>query len=124
MSDNEHIASFTSDGKSHRFLYEIIVGGPNYRAEFGETCVAVASGDSMFYLLSSVSEYPLTDAGWQSFVSGQSLKLTNLDQSRRQQANAMLTDFWQRRHNHARQSVMHQSKPQSIDDLIAGRIKE
>jgi mono/diheme cytochrome c family protein len=124
MSDNEHIVSFTSDGKSHRFLYEIIVGGPNYRAEFGETCVAVASGDSMFYLLSSVSEYPLTDDGWQSFVSGQSLKLTNLDQSRRQQANAMLTDFWQRRHNHARQSVMHQSKPQSIDDLIAGRIKE
>lgn len=122
MSDNERIVDFTSDGKPHRFLYEMIVGGPSYRAEFGENCLAVASKDGMFHLLSANSEYPLTDAGWQAFVDDQSQRLTDLDRDRRQHANSGLADYWQQRHQHAKQSVMHRSEHPSIDQLITNHI--
>lgn len=105
MSDNERTVDYTSDGKPHRFLYDIIVGGPSFRAEFGETCLAVASQQGMFHLLSATSQYPLTDHGWQTFVDEQSQQLTQLDRSRRQQANQIQAGYWQKRHQHAKALV-------------------
>ena len=122
MSDSEELIAFTSDGKPHQLLYELIVGGPGYRAEFGETCLAIAPPEGMFHILSEMSEYPLTDEGWLAFVDRQSEELTVLDQKTRRAENDNLADYWQRRHAHAKQSLVQNSPVPGIDDLISKRI--
>ncbi len=122
MGDSEQIAAFHSDGKRHRLMYEVILGGPGFRAEFGETCVAVAPSDGMFHILSEVSGYPLTDDGWKAFVDQQSNQLDTLDRETRQTANLIQADYWARRHTRARQSLLSGNEYASIDELIGRRI--
>lgn len=124
MSDDEEVVEFTSDGQRHRILYEIIVGGPGYRAEFGETCLAIAPPDSMFQIVSEVSQYPLTDSGWQAFFEQQSEYLAAMDRQNRQAANGQLADYWAQRHAHARDVLMQDKVPSSIDQVIDRRIAE
>jgi mono/diheme cytochrome c family protein len=103
MNDHETIVDFQSDGSEHLFVYEVIVGGPRYRTEFGETSVAVQSAPaSMFTLLSAGSDFPLTDAGWEAFFAKQSAALERLDTERRKAANRHHEDFWNQRHAFAR----------------------
>mgnify|MGYP002628054754 FL=1 len=123
MNDNELIVNYKSDGKPHRLLYEIIVGGPKYRLEFGETCVAVAQADSMFHIVSDVSQYPLTDEGWMSFRSQHSSFLSALDRKNRQSENNELADYWKRRHTHANSHLLQNSVVPNIDTLIADRVQ-
>ncbi|MEO2019864.1 MAG: DUF1553 domain-containing protein [Fuerstiella sp.] len=122
MSDSEQVAAFHSEGKRHRLMYEVIVGGPGFRAEFGETCVAIAPSDGMFHILSQMSEYPLTDDGWQAFVDQQSSQLDTLDRKTRQTANLIRADYWDQRHGRARQTLLSGNEHLSIDELIARRI--
>ena len=80
MNDSEVIVGFVSDGRPHRFQYEIIVGGPRYRTEFGETCLAIAGNEQdVFRLVSSTSQIELTDRGWQGQVERQALQLKAMD---------------------------------------------
>ncbi|MEZ6131995.1 MAG: DUF1553 domain-containing protein [Planctomycetaceae bacterium] len=122
MSASEKLVTWTSDGKPHRMLYQMIVGGPSYRTEFGEACVAVAPPEGMFHLLSQVSEYPLTDDGWLTFATDQSLKLKQLDQNTRHARNAELADYWDRRHAYARRNLLQNPDSVDVDQLIAQRI--
>ncbi|MDG1897891.1 MAG: DUF1553 domain-containing protein [Fuerstiella sp.] len=123
MSDSEQVVAFSSDGKRHSVMYEVIVGGPSYRAEFGETCVAVAPPNGMFHILSQVSEYPLTDDGWMAFMDHQSAQLDVLDRDTRQTANLIHSGYWEKRHAHARQSLLSTNEQSSIDSLIARRVQ-
>ena len=122
MSDNEQVTVFQSEGKRHRVMYEVIVGGPSFRAEFGETCVAIAQPNGMFHILSEVSGYPLTDDGWKAFVDHQSGQLDALDRKTRQAANLVHADYWNKRHAHARQTLLSENEHASIDHQIAERI--
>ncbi|MEO2036369.1 MAG: DUF1553 domain-containing protein [Planctomycetaceae bacterium] len=117
MSDNEKIVPFHSDGGVHRFQYDMIVGGPQYRVEFGETCLAIAHGDGMFHLLSGGSQYPLTDEGWQSYVDHQSAELSEADTAVRRTATPDVAAKWSARHRQARNHLLTQSAAQSIDEL-------
>ncbi|MCA9084822.1 MAG: DUF1553 domain-containing protein [Planctomycetaceae bacterium] len=118
MSDSERIVDYLSDGKSHRVLCEMIVGGPRYRLEFGEACVAVAEGSGMFHLLSSRSQIPLTDEGWLAFVERQSVLMDQLDRTRRVAQNSQLADFWTARHDYARANLVAGASEQTIDSII------
>ncbi|MDG2129778.1 MAG: DUF1553 domain-containing protein [Fuerstiella sp.] len=122
MSDNEQVVAFSSEGGKHRVMYEVIVGGPSYRAEFGETCVAIAPPHGMFHILSQLSEYPLTDDGWMAFVDQQSEQLDVLDRHTRQTANLTYADYWNKRHDHARKTLLSTNAHLSIDELIGRRI--
>lgn len=122
MNTTEEVVVYQSDGKPHRLLYEMIVGGPSYRTEFGEACLAVAPPEGMFHLLSQVSEYPLTDDGWLAFAELQSEKLDQLDRQTRNQPNAELTAYWNRRHAHAKDNLIQNPGSVGIDTLIARKI--
>lgn len=121
MNDNERFADFHSDGRRHRILYEIIVGGPRYRLEFGETCVAIAVPDGMFHVVSETSQYPLTDEGWLTLAETHRQQITDLDRRRRQSANRLQADFWDHRHSYAKSHLV-TSSGRSIDELILARI--
>ncbi|MEZ6123386.1 MAG: DUF1553 domain-containing protein [Planctomycetaceae bacterium] len=122
MSEQERVVPFTSDGKKHRVLYEMVIGGPKYRAEFGEACLAVAQADTMFQIVSAVSEYPLTDDGWLAFTENHSAWLTEFDRERRRDAAAKQDDYWQQRHDFAKTSLLQNVSPRSIDEIISERI--
>ena len=84
MSVNERIVAFHSDGGTHRVRWDIVVGGPTYRLEFGEACLAIRAGDEMFRVVSHEAMYPLTDNGWQTCIAANETRLTAFDRSRRQ----------------------------------------
>lgn len=118
MSDAERVVAFHSDGGTHRIRYDLIVGGPAYRLEFGETCVGIARPGEMFRLLSHRDDYRMTDVGWQSFVDHQTHKIDELDRMTRTAASRVNDAQWAARHDQARQQLIHQQPIDSIDVLI------
>ncbi len=121
MSDSERVATFHSDGRMHRVRYDIIVGGPSYRLEFGETCLAVATPGKMFHLLGSEGNYALTDDGWERFVEDQSAALTKLDRVTRQSRNQQTADYWAKRHEYTKSRLATASEIPSIDEAVSQR---
>lgn len=123
MNDREHMVDFQSSGKTHSVVMEAIVGGPGYRTEFGENCVAIqVSGNPMFTLLASHGDYPLTDEGWSAFTLKQAADLDRLDDQRRRQASAASNSYWQRRHEFTRAELLsHRLDDTNIDRLVFDR---
>ncbi len=133
MNDHERVVDFHSDGGVHELRYDVIVGGPKYRLEFGETCVAVAEVENdecgMFGIVSTTEDYPLTDDGWTRFDRAQRDWLDRLDQRRRRTNAASQDEFWKHRHEYARQNLINHSDAapitsRDIDQLISSRIQQ
>ena len=123
MNDHERIVDFETDGGIHKVLFEAIVGGPSYRLEVGETCVAIAQQGDMFQVLAPKRSYPLTDGGWNAIASQQIKLLDNLDTRRRRTASSQQDDFWNTRHRYARENlVATKTNRRSIDDVIQAKI--
>jgi len=124
MNDDEQIAEFSTAGGTHRVLYEFIIGGPKYRTECGETCVAIAEPEAMFTIASPTSKYPLTDPGWWSCIEAQRSDLQALDAANRRTANQGMSAYWARRHAYARSALISESRPRTIDQLISDHIAQ
>jgi mono/diheme cytochrome c family protein len=122
MSDHERIVDFHSDGGPHELRFEVIVGGPSYRLEFGETSVAIARPDEMFQLVSSSEDYALDDRGWQRFTRDQNRAMANLDSANRRSQSALQDEYWNRRHAYAKQHLKSNDPVESIDAIIGQRI--
>lgn len=123
MSDHERMVDFHSDGATHQVMFEAVLGGPSYRLEFGETCVALARPGEMFQILGHAKSYPLTDAGWHAFASDNSKQIETLNRNARQQANQIQADYWEQRHAYARENLLVHSAPRNIDSLIEANIQ-
>lgn len=128
MNEQEHVVKFVSDGQAQRWLFETIVGGASYRAEFGETCVAVAKPEAMFHLVSastlhssklhSPKQYSLTDAGWYDFRNAHRDLVTELDFQNRVVANKQKESLWDVRHQLASKRLLASQETPSIDQVI------
>ncbi len=122
MNDHERIVDFHSDGGVHQILLELMIGGPNYRLEVGETCVAIARKGEMFHVLSPARPYPLTDQGWHELASGQRAMIEQMNISQRRRRAAEQADYWKMRHQYAKQNLISKAKRSSIDAIIQRRI--
>lgn len=124
MSDDEKLVEFESAGGKHTVLFEIVVGGPSYRMEFGETCVSAAKSGEMFRILAAVgSGAELTDEGWFATLEAQEDYFDAMDTTNRRAANALQAGFWAKRHDLAK-ALISDPKSRGIDDIIAARIAE
>ncbi len=121
MNDDEEQVEFVSEGGKHRVLFEIIIGGPRYRLEFGETNVAVAKPGEMFRILGAEPKFELTDAGWTAFREQQEVALDALDTANRQRQGATQNAYWAQRHQWARQQLV-ATRAKTLDDRIQERI--
>lgn len=128
MNDQESVVSYDFDGSPKRVVFEAIVGGPRYRLAFGETCVAIDAGPgTMFTILGTDDDVPLTDAGWQRFADQQSDLIERLDVQRRHQVSRASDAYWQRRHAYAAEHLIKNQDavaPRSIDGLLEARRRE
>ncbi|QDS90906.1 Planctomycete cytochrome C [Rosistilla ulvae] len=122
MSDSERIVDFHSDGKTHQILFEAIVGGPRYRLEFGESCIAIARPGEMFEIIGPGKTYPLTDEGWLAFAADHKQLVGDMNHKHRRAANQIQSDYWQQRHEYALQNLIEEPESREIDTLIAAKI--
>lgn len=117
-------------GKS-RVVLELVVGGKGHRTETGEVCVAMLSADGKSYeLLGAAStRLPLTDAAVEPVLLSMEKWLTQFDDQRRRGAAASQHDFWQKRHDLARQwmpeipSPVARNATHPIDAFITSKIE-
>lgn len=118
MNEQEQVVEYSSDGTAQRWLFETVVGGPSYRPEFGETCVAVAKPADMFRIVSASTEFPLTDEGWSNFRNSHRRLVQQFNSKQRATANQQKQPFWQTRHDWAKQNLLSSQQPSSIDHVI------
>ena len=90
-----------------RVVLELVVGGKGHRTETGEICVAILSEDGGAYELlgPGANRLPLTDAAVEPVLLSIEESLAHLDDQRRRRAAASQNDFWQGRHELAREWV-------------------
>ncbi|MCA9184821.1 MAG: DUF1549 domain-containing protein, partial [Planctomycetales bacterium] len=120
MADRESLVDFRSDGGRHELLWEIIVGGPSFRAEFGETSLSIARGGEMFHVIDAQLLRPLTDMGWTSLAAELQHDLDEQDIATRRAANRRLEPYWHERHEYAIANLKKSRGDMlSIDDVIA-----
>ena len=124
LDDVEKIAPFTSPGGKHVVVFDVMVGGPKKRLEFGEGCLAIAKKGEMFRLLGPKPGPELSDRGWEGFVTRTSSELNLLDRQSRLSADKQ-GEYWQTRHALAVEELTSDvGAGASIDQLIHGRIEQ
>ena len=101
----ESLTNFHSDGQSHVFVMEALVGTKGRRPELGELTVSLDSGDGIFRLLSPKLNVPYTDDGWTLYETQRRSNLRAMDKKRRQVAAAEEDKYWTWRHELARQQL-------------------
>ncbi len=122
MNDDEKLISFTSTGGKHRVLWEIIIGGPKYRLEFGETCLSVAQPGEMFRILGANPTFEVTDAGWLAYRATQEQMLDRMDSATRLKKGASQDAYWAKRHQWAKEQLDWGTRGETIDDQLNQRI--
>jgi hypothetical protein len=123
LDDVEKFVSFTSSGSKHTVVFDIMVGGPGLRLEFGEGCLAIARKGEMFRLIGPEPGPELTDQGWETFVARTSTELDARDREARRAADQQ-KGYWNKRHALAVQELTSNNESvTSIDQLIHERIK-
>jgi hypothetical protein len=140
--DQEKVVELAIAPGSHRLRLEVFVAGKKRRPEIGETSVSIApAGSDAFRIISPKQSFPLTDDAWLAFEDQQRLELREINAQRRAKASEEYTEYWQKRHEYARQYAelelptiripgqvrAHEPRPEGaqkidffIDDGIAG----
>ncbi|MDF1753232.1 MAG: DUF1553 domain-containing protein [Verrucomicrobiales bacterium] len=123
MDDVEKIVKFTSEGGTHTVVFDIMVGGPRLRLEFGEACLAIAKGDEIFQLITpgAQSGPPLNDEGWIAFSEKTGAMLDALDRKTRR-ASDQQAEHWDERHQLAVKHLTSGVEGKDIDSLILARL--
>ncbi len=113
-------------GGTHRVVLETIIGGDKFRVESGETLVAFwTDNDDSIELLqaagSTMLKRRLVDSDIDSVSREAKRSLTLFDDAVRRQIASKHDDYWNERHEYARDVVQPQSGS-SIDKFVADRL--
>jgi Protein of unknown function (DUF1553)/Protein of unknown function (DUF1549) len=103
----ESLTNLISDGRSHLFTLEALVGTKGRRPELGELSVSFASVDGSFRLLSPspAKKILLTEEGWSAYESERRAQIKARDRQLRQVAATGEEKYWAMRHDLARQQL-------------------
>jgi hypothetical protein len=130
---NDEFITIQSDGKAHVFVLEAFIGGKGLRPEPGELSVSVerdlktagqwasivpaqslskaASPQKLFTLLTPGELIPHTDEGWDAYISAQTQRVIAMDSQRRLTIAAGENQYWQTRHQLAREVIAAKPSP-------------
>src|SRR5690606_8637465 len=119
-----------------RVVLELVVGGSGHRTETGEIGVAMLAEDGCSYVVlgADSQRLPLTDAAVEPALERIEASLAALDDERRRAAAASQNEFWDRRHQIAREwarqnpaphvpAVGHDTAPHPVDAFINAKIE-
>lgn len=107
----------------YRVVFETLVGGKAFRADPGETCVAVQTAEGEpFRLLPLEASLDVTDAAIVPALAKQEAALLRLDDQTRRAAAESRREYWQRRHDVARSHLNGNSATHDIDAFLQAKI--
>lgn len=125
MDDVEKVVEFVSAGGTHKVVFEMMVGGPKLRLDFGEPCIALARKGEMFRMISPAWQTgpELTDEGRFAFVLETSEVLEMVDQNQRRSADQQ-AGYWEKRHDLSRKKLGRaiDGNEKTIDELLQSRL--
>ena len=102
--DQEAVVPVTLTAGTHLVEFEALIGGKNMRVEASETLVAMGSPERGFELLSPTdASYGLNERAWQHFAEEQRRFVAELEQQERLAQGQQAADYWNRRHDIARE---------------------
>ncbi len=120
-----------ADGKC-RVILETLVGGKNFRADPGETCVAIETDQGkMFDVLTAAESkrISLTNEAFNAALAFQELEMRAFEDRRRREAAQTQDSFWSKRHQAARDwatqhvvPAISGSKQHPIDAFLKSKI--
>lgn len=140
----ERMAEVELDGNEHEYRFEVHAGGQGRRIEFGETSVSFApvantsdsSGPTPFRVLSTKLNIPMSNRAWEAYERQRRNDYVWMDQQRRKDVGGAERDYWDRRHQVARQVASSQpevpvpnvqsgsSAGNEIDQFILARLEK
>ena len=104
--DQQAIVQVVGDGRRHVLHVEVCVGGQGRRPETGEFSASIGPPGEVPTIVSATDErIPLTDAGWTDLAARLDAERVADNTAARRAAAAKQSDFWQKRHDEARQFV-------------------
>ena len=120
--DQEAVVPVTLTAGTHLVEFEALIGGKNMRIEASETLVAMGSPERGFELLSPTdASYGLNERAWQHFAEEQRRFIAELEQQERLAQGQQSADYWNRRHDIARELTASSSTDltsRDIDQLL------
>ena len=103
---NDAFFTFESDGKPHVFVLEAMVGGAKkIKHAVGEISLNVQKADELYHALGPKEGFAHTDIDWERHVADQARRLTKFDQANRNRIAAKENEYWEKRHELAREAV-------------------
>jgi hypothetical protein len=99
----EEWGKVTLEGSTHVVSLYRQFGNRNHGTYLGELIVAVRPVGGEFRILSPTEGLPFTDAGWLDFLDWEQAHLAEVNRERRTVRAASQQEYWQRRHDYARQ---------------------
>jgi hypothetical protein len=121
----ESFTNFLSDGQSHTFKLEALIGLKERRPELGELLVAIAPAlGSTFYLLSApATTIALTETSFDKYLKVQHQHWKEQDVIHRHEISHAEDDYWNKRHQRAREIAKKPSSEGTIDGFINARLQ-
>ncbi len=103
----EALTNYVSDGESHVFVLEAVIGTKGRRPELGELCVSADLDGKSFQLLSpgATKKVLLTEQGWEAYAAERRASWKAHDAQSRQAAGAVENHYWTWRHEWARKQM-------------------
>lgn len=119
--DREQVVKFSSEGREHLVVLEMIAGNGRVRSTLGETSLSLKGESGRMWLLGpGEREVPLTDAGWEAYRRERGDYYRALNQDRRLALREREAHYWEQRHRKARAvaSALPEPAHQSIDGFL------
>jgi len=109
----EQLATVNLTEGEHLIRLDAVVGGKGLRLELDEVCVAISRPGEPFVLLSaeSAAPIPLTEEAWAQHQAEGEQRLVAIDQQTRHESSREWREYWERRHELARDLVEQQAAP-------------
>ncbi len=117
----EQVVSLDADGLPHTFTLETVVGHSKRRPDTGVLAVAIAGpGEDTFTLLGSNGNSVFSNEGWAGYVEDEEARYVAMDARERKANSSKETEYWQKRHAHAKAwvSLQEQVAPPTVSTLI------
>lgn len=133
--DRETLFEVELDEGTHRVQLQLHIGGKKRRPELGEASLTIAPmGSDAFVVVAPSSDQPiaLVDESYLAFEAEQRALLASINRTRRQQASAEYTKYWDSRHAYARKyiasldpiAIPALAGATEIDRLVAVKVEE
>lgn len=121
VGHQERLVQHTFEQGTHEIQLEAVVGGKGLRTELGELMVAFAAEGEPFHVLAPGEMPAMSKSAWSAYATTVRERRRKLDDVAREKAGHEELEYWQKRHDMAREYINQQpaiTPPPVVADTI------